>query len=634
VELDVELGLDGLIPALRPGAWTLLKVRCRLGAQEPAIQGRVVVDRPSKAVSAYAAPVRVEPGGVAAVRLCVPVSLDRAYEVRLEDADGQTLATASPSGSFRPIESLDRMGLLLGKGLGCLGGKSKVRLRVARVTPRELPREARLLSTLAAVFVPGSADPDLRDLCQDPTTLTHLRAYVEGGGRLVFLARPGVPPPWGGTPLEALLPLERLQPHAVERSELGFVLGELEEGQAAVVSGELLPGARWLHQTGSVGLVAERKLGRGRAIHVGFDVDDPVLRSSDKMGKVVGTFAPLRVSATPSRLAEEALADLASDSFVQRASLGTLGFVLLVALLLGHLLILGPVSSLLTKRRGPWHGLLVPPALSLGIGALLLLGSALSEGRTEVRTLEVAVHDPERPGRAWCQLEAGLFAGSEARFEVGLPPHWDPTQQERDAIGALAFRGERPALEFLPDGGARVAPLHVAARGFSQLRLRSQEVGGPALEVEVLPPSGDPAEPEVEVRSFASEPIEGGWVVYMDDSDQALLSALPPVPSGGAVRWRPQGGWIEEDPALAGDPFAGDDVPVDLLAQVAALLRQQYRNTPPVAGGHGRTFPRAWVILVRRDTPSEVELRVAREGAEPERRSLRIDLIPAPEGGA
>jgi hypothetical protein len=598
LDLTVEVGLNGMIPS---GGWTTVKARCHLPPGEPPLTGRVVLDRPSFAVSAYAAPVTLTPGKTTVVRLCVPIGMGKNYKVRVVDGSGRTLVEAGPKDPWQALEVRDRLCVLLGgKGLGALSGKEKDRPRLARVSPRDLPWDPRALEQVSTIFLPGDADADVVDLCNDARSVTLLRRYVSEGGRLVFLARPGVPPPWKGSLLEQLVPVQRAKLRSLDSQALVFMLGETPKGELTVLDAALRPGATWKHHDGSVGLVAQRTLGRGKVGFFAFDLDDPAVRDSEKLGKVLSSLAPHRSSFT-FMLREKGAEELAREVFEARRPLGTLAFNLLLFAILLHVLALGPLASHVAKRRGPWRGLLVPPAASLIIGVVVLVAGALSRGDPEVRAVEFVFHDAERPGTGYAQLEAGLFAGSDTSFALELPSRWNPTLQERSGLDVLTFRAPGPALEFREGGVASLEPLVVPAGGFSQLRLRGA-ASGPRLRLRDVPDEPD----QIELTSLEStRAIEGMFGLEFGVNGDVRIRPLAPLAAGASIRWGPGASELIDTLQPIGldvfevEPGLGADI---LARRIASLLLGEFMRSPVMGTGKKarRTFPRAWVVLIER----------------------------------
>jgi hypothetical protein len=630
VDGEVEVGLGGVVPA---DGWTPLKVRLALEADAAPLVGRVILDRPSFAVSGYAAAFSLQPGASTVVRLCVPVGLGKSYAVRIEDADGETLRTIEPQADWHSLENRERLAILLAPtGLGILSGKShgKDRPRLAHLSPADLPRDPRPLQEASAIFIPGDADAALVDLCGDAGAVEVLERYVQDGGRLVFLAKPGVPPPWQGTAAEVLLPVQGYTLRSLPAESFEFLLGSLPAGDVAVLEGKLRPGASWRQHSGSVGIIAERAVGQGTVAFVGFDLDEARVRNASKLERLVATLTPTR-GRPPWRLKPKRLQKVAAEVFQGRAPLSTLGFVFLAAAIALHVLIMGPIASLASKRRSPWPPLLLPPALSFTLGCAILLVGAATRGDPEARSIEFVVHGE---GHAESQLELGLYAGADASFSLDLPRRWNPTLQKRAALDYLTFRAPGPALVFRDGRPVSLAPIAVPARGFSQLRLRGRATGGPRLSIVCDPQDVN----VVEVTNRGSEPLSALHLVVFEGKSARIQKVATLAPGESSRCDRRSGVALQRKLDITGDLFDPLDAEAEpiLIHRVAELLFMKHGRAPLSSASTDtdapktdREFPSAWVLNIDLAAAPPATVRADGEPLSPQQiRCVRVDLLP------
>ena len=629
LEARAELGLAGQVA----GDWTSLVVRCSLDDDEPPLRGRVTVDLPGHALGSASARIDLAPGGTAVARLTVPVLAGAPYAVRVEDERGRTRLETAPERWELVDSTRERLLVHLApSGLGALTAPGQADApRIARVAPADLPPDLRALESVVAVVLPlASGDPELLELLRDPAKTVLLERYVAGGGTLLLMADPSLA--WTGAPIERLSPLAAPELVALGPAELEPLLGELPQADATipVVTGELRPGAHWRFTAGEVGLVAEQPRGLGRVLFAGLDPDGRGVRGAEHMGTFLTALTSSSRSGggSPVRgLEPEPVAELARQAFAARAVLGPLGFALLAAVLLAHIAVVGPLATGLTRKRGPWAGLLLPPAVSAAFATAVVVAGALTREAPRARALQVVTQgaNDERPGRG--QLELALFADEEARFVVNLDPHWAPAQQARGALAALQPREGPPTVEFVGGLPRTIGPVNVPAHGLAQLRLAGST---PRLALEVVERGG-----EVEVRAAGGvepTPDEGAALVglVIRAGGEVLLQDLELPQAGRVVRWRPAEGGARLPPALEDDELPGDPFAPGADAARAALVT---RVAAALAAGPVRaraTAERRWLLHVALSAgPVEVK-RVDSDGRSPgpAPECLRITVIP------
>ena len=608
--LDAEIGLGGVVH----GEWTLVEVRCALPADAPPFRGAVQVTTDETQIAGCEASLQLAPGAERRLRFSVPVLRGREYRLRLVDDAGAVVAETTPSDDAERVDGALRL-LLAPAGLTALDERDrKGAVRLARLAPAALPRDVRCLAPLQAIFLP--LDASTEELVRDGAVVEVLRAYVEQGGRLVLIAHPATPRTWVGSALEPLSPVRGPTPGALPAAEVAGLLGALDAPALPVVRARLAPGARWLSHSGSVGLVAERRTGEGEVLFLTFDPDGRVARSSDRLAQALSGLATAR---SRSRGFEEdwGVRDLAEATFAARAVLSPLGFGLLVAVLLAHALIVGPLTlSLSRRRRRPWLSLLVPPFLS-GLLGLIVLLAVVASRTDETAARAVVVATQAGPGRsARAHVEVGLFSEAPARLELDLGPgRWTPEQRERGALAALQFREPPPWLH--QEGGVarRIAPIPIAAHGLSRWRLSGW-----------LPPLPIRHELDAEGRVLlaAEEPLTGLFALRC--GKEPRLQALRALDPGAPTTWEPAASPrldpLGPDDEKPGDPFVDPRARAGLVRRLAATLQRAW--TQRSAQGEG--FPAGWLLRVSLgEVPS---LRMRRAAEERATRGLTLQLCP------
>jgi len=640
VEAHVRVGLDGFLVA---GAWTPLEVRCTVAPDEPPLDGAVLCDLPGDAVGRVRADVRAAPGTTSVVRLAVPVGAGRTYGVRVVDGAGRTVASTEPLATWTLVEPDDGLALVVG-GRRLPGfGADEALPRLARVGPERLPRASGVLEGLRAIFLCGDAG-GLREVARDPEAVTALRRFAEAGGTLVVA--PGGPTAfWTGTPLAALLPVGDAAGWTSRPPEdVARVVGGLDPagGPIPVLSTVLRRGARGEEdRRGRDPLVARRALGRGRVVFVAFDLEHPRVRRAPGLRNVLAELAR-RAPPWP-RLPPRELEREAAAAFAAYPALGPGGFYLLVLAVLVHIGAIGPVASLVGKRRGARAGLLLAPAASFGVAAGVLAVATLARGEAEARLVTWSFH-AAGSRQAAVQVDVGLFAGAGGAFTVEVPPGLRPTARSRDDLALLLPRAPVPAAEIAGGRVVAVGPVAVPARGHARVELAGAagtdgggRFLGPPLRVTA---SGPPdAWPTLRVVTDGAGPLAGlyGLAIHDHGPPFARLDRLPEVSPGVTVEWdASEGAPLEASGADPLDPFDGGRRAVDALVHAVGwrLLQERQRAVAGAPRAAAR-FPTAWVIRVVEEAADRgangLTVRDG-EGRPVATRVLRVALWPAEDG--
>ncbi|MDC3378870.1 hypothetical protein OAX78_01125 [Planctomycetota bacterium] len=642
LEVAVEIGLGGKQVA---SGWTALRVRCTLADDEPAFSGRVVVDRASQAVGAYATPLQLNPGEERVVRLAAPAGVAERWTVRVEDAAGRTVAQGNPKGVSAPVDPDPGLLVLLAlEGLTPLTSEGDDHPLVARVAPADLPRDAGALAGVNAIVLPCREEPDpqLLELLRDAEAVDTLERYVREGGTLVVA---GASHAWRGTELERLLPVALIEgggaaEEPIPVAAFAAFLGDLPAGAPVPPvlrvekHGSALPGI-------DPSLAMQGTRGRGRVVFLPFDLDHHAVRDATGFIPFVSDkLAPPRddtfVGPSP-----DDLHDFAAEAFEARPPLGPVLFGVLVLVVVLQLLAMGPGASLAGKRRGPWGAFLVPPLTGVLLGlALLLVGLAR---RDDPRALAVITHVDAGRYFTTTTLDLGLVAGSDTQLLLTVPPGLRPTVQDRDDLELFHFRARRPALVFEGGRPTELGPFSVGMGELRHVQLSgspgqqpSAAVGAPLpvrlREVPGTQTGDDMAWDTVEVTSRADAPLSGLYVVSIGVLE-SRFAALPDVAPGATFSWDPSKSAVLVSPAsLQADPFAElDAVTRAALAQHLADGLESLAIRARVANHDGqlRDFPSAWLIHVTPAAAPQLDLHTTDGEAVTDVRAIRVSLIAA-----
>lgn len=608
---------------LQDEGWAPLVVRCRAAPDDPALEGSVRVDLGREtAVTGCAAPVRVEAGGEASVDLVVPVGPGRAYEVRLLDGRGRTLATVTPEVPGGLADADEPLGLLVGAD-GLLALRALPPKGVARLVRIEPERLRRLpdcvLDGLASLVLRADAGSSLRELAGDPPLVERLRRWVERGGTLAVLAGSG-PPFWEDGPLAELLPV-RAQGGVVDEP-----LGTFEALIGPLTAPDHLPGTIPLARLARRGedgaiegrrgdLLVRRRLGRGRVLVLTFDPDHPALRGAARATGFLAQLVPPR-ALEPPRPREQALQGLSRAAFAGVAPLQTTAVSLLLAALVLHLLLVGPVAVFLGRRRGPWAGFFAPAGFSLLLAGLLFLAGAATRGEPVARALVWSFRSAGSGQAARTHVSLGLFAGASERFRVELEPGTVPASASRRELALIQLRGTGPLLGCREGQLEAIEPLLVQARGLAQVELRAPAPEEPPpFRVRLNAPAAAGELPMIELAALT--PLEEG-LCLLAIGRELRLGRAPALAEGARWTFEPERAVAlpRGSQALEGDLWGHAPPEQELLAAAAlALEDERARAIASTPVGISPSFPAWWVL--RLDDPGGAPLRVRRgDGAE------------------
>jgi hypothetical protein len=252
--------------------------------------------------------------------------------------------------------------------------------------------------------------------------LAALRTWLAGGGRLTIVGGSG------GLGLLAAFPDELLpfrpavtidvDPEAI-RSLVG---GTLPRGAEALpaLAGSPAAGARALAGSGDQAIAADRPLGSGAVTLAGFDPSTPWLAESTSADVLWASLVPARGTArTPL---------IVGDDGILVSLLGTMPALALpsieglLVLLLGYILLIGPVNYLVLRRldRREWAWVTMPVLVVGFTVAAFAIGFVLRG--TDVIVNQVAlVRAAPGTDAAQAQVYLGVFSPTRGSYDVGVP---------------------------------------------------------------------------------------------------------------------------------------------------------------------------------------------------------------------
>jgi hypothetical protein len=330
--------------------------------------------------------------------------------------------------------------------------------------------------------------------------LAALRTWLAGGGRLTIVGGSG------GLGLLAAFPDELLpfrpaatidvDPDAI-RSLVG---GALPRGAEALpaLAGSPAAGARALAGSGDRAIAADRPFGSGAVTLAGFDPSTPWLAESTSADVLWASLVPARGTAhTPL---------IVGDDGILVSLLGTMpGLALpsiegLLVLLLGYILLIGPVNYLVLRRldRREWAWVTMPLLVVGFTVAAFAIGFVLRG--TDVIVNQVAlVRAAPGTDAAQAQVYLGIFSPTRGSYEVGVPggallsaPYSGEGFGQGGGEGLDVVQGDPSRLRQLAVGygtlrAVRAEAPVLAPRVEADLRLEGDVVRGTIRNASALP---------------------------------------------------------------------------------------------------------------------------------------------------
>lgn len=384
------------------------------------------------------------------------------------------------------------------------------------------------------VLVLTTSDVDFcTRLAADDRRMNALRKWVELGGRLVVCAG-RTAPEWfaKGKPLADLLPgklidVVRLpQTQAIESfAGSGDPIGRsgVQQNIAVPRLVDVMGRVEAFGRGNDLPLVVRSVRGFGELVFVGIDLSEPSLAGwSGRNSFLRALLRPYLIDAdqitTRQKLVSLGYDDLAG-ALRQRlgrsfAGVAVIGFPLVAALVIGYVLLLGPLSYLFVEKlvRRPWVAWVVLPLVVLGMsaGAALLMGADKPAGAERMNTAELVDSDLTT-GRTRGNCWATLYSPQAVRFDIALEPRLPDGQHVRNAQTLVSWLG-------LPGSG----------------------IGG---------------------MHSTGEPIDVTGVGYRESSDLKQLLGLPVLTSSTkslGAQWDSEQNW-QARPPIAAELHVGDD---------------------------------------------------------------------------
>jgi hypothetical protein len=541
---DCRIGFDGLF---KVGHWTPIWVTTAGDASSSQLAIEVTTpDNDGVAVTTAEPVVANEPtiiyiragrlGGAVTVRL---LSDDK------RELDRRELSTSSSRGGgsrFEPLPSTGELVVQLGGSpIGLDGaiidaesGDAAPTRGVANVaTIDAIPTDWFGYDGVDVLVLTTSDTAFCQRLADDERRMAALRKWVELGGRLVVCAGRSAPEWFAeGKPLADLLPgklvdvVQLPQTQAIE----SFAGSSEPIGRGGAQLS--IPVPRLVDVSGRVEafgrgnelpLVVRTARGLGELVFVGVDLAEPPLADWPGRRAFVGALLRPYLTDADQIKSRQKLVSLGYDDLAGalRQQLGksfagvtAIGFPMVAALVIGYVLLLGPLSYLFVEKLfgRPWVAWITLPLVVLGtsVGAALLLGAAKKSGGERINTAELVDFDLTT-GRTRGNCWATLYSPRAARFDVALAPRMPNGQAVAEAQSLVSWLG-------LPGGG----------------------IGG---------------------MHSLGEPIDVTGVGYRESSNLERLLGLPVLTSSTkslGAQWNSEQNW-QTAPPIAAELRVGDD---------------------------------------------------------------------------
>ena len=330
--------------------------------------------------------------------------------------------------------------------------------------------------------------------------LAALRTWLAGGGRLTIVGGSGGLGLLGGFPDE-LLPFRPtvtidVDPEAIR----GLVGGTLPRGAEALpaLAGSPAAGARALAGSGDRAIAGDRPFGSGAVTLAGFDPSTPWLAESTSVDVLWASLVPARGTArTPLIVGDDGIL-VSLLATMPALALPSIGGLLL--LLLGYILLIGPVNYLVLRRldRREWAWVTMPVLVVGFTVAAFAIGFVLRG--TDVIVNQIAlVRAAPGTDAAQAQVYLGVFSPTRGSYEVGVPggallsaPYSGEGFGQSGGQGLDVVQGDPARLRQLAVGygtlrAVRAEAPVLAPRIEADLRLEGDRVRGTIRNASTLP---------------------------------------------------------------------------------------------------------------------------------------------------
>ena len=311
--------------------------------------------------------------------------------------------------------------------------------------------------------------------------LAALRTWVAGGGRLLVLGGTGGPAALAAFP-DDLLPYRPSVTVDAEPAELRPLVGSIPEAATpvAALAGELTRG-RAMAESGGMAIAADSSYGSGTVTIVGFDPSTSWLVQGGSSSGLWARLVPVRSSTRTPLLAADDSGLVSLLGQLPAVALPPVGGLLL--LLLGYVVLVGPVNYLVLRRidRREWAWITMPLLIVGFTVAAYAYGISLRGSEVIVNQVAVVRGAPGTDA-AQAQVYFGVFSPTRGEYDLRVPG---------GALLSAPFAGESwgqgvgsSGLDVVQTDPSRVRDLAVAYGSLRAIR-GDTPIAAPAVEAEL-----------------------------------------------------------------------------------------------------------------------------------------------------
>ena len=462
---------------VRAGSWFAVAVDAENAG--PAVTGELRITGGADSRTRFGTPVELATGSRKEYLLyAMPPSFGGNMKVQLVSGD-RVLAESTVAVALHDQSQLvvgvvaENPAKVVGQ-LDLLPNQNGVQPVIVPLTPADLPERIQAWSALDRLIW---QDTDAASLT--PGQLAALRTWIAGGGRLVIIGGTAGADALSAFP-DDLLPYRPTTTLDVDPASLRAVLGGVPDSatQLAAYAGDPGPG-RVLATSGDRVIAADMTYGSGSVTLLGFDPTTSWIAEGDTYdGPLWRQLLPPRAAGTVSLADDQQIVGAVANL----PSLALPPITGLLVLLLGYIILVGPVNYLVLSRldRREWAWVTVPALIAVFTVGAFGIGSLLRGSNVIVHEVAIVRGAPGTDA-AVAQSYLGIFSPNRATFQLKVPGDaLLATPMNGDIFGG----GSGSGLDVLQGDPSRVRDLEV---GFGSLRTVRAEssTAGPTISADL-----------------------------------------------------------------------------------------------------------------------------------------------------
>ena len=400
----------------RIGSWVAIAVH--LKNDGPAVSGELRLSAGASGQTRFVTVVDLPTGSDKTyVLYAQPPSFGSTLEVTLVDGDTKVASATAP---FIVHDATQLVVAVIAEhpdrivgNLDLLPNQNQVNPVVVSITPDDLPERVEAWGTIDRIIW-----QDVESSRLSTRQLDALRGWVAGGGRLVIAGGTLGPKALAAFP-DVLLPYRPVVTTDVPAASLSGILGELPSTATTLpaLSGQLVEG-RALATVGDQVVAAERGYGSGSVTLLGFDPSVDWIAKTDTAQNLWRRLLPPRTSGGLSFSDDNMLVSAVSQ--LPALALPPVGGLLV--LLVGYILLIGPLNYLVLRRldRREWAWFTMPILIIVFAVGAYAFGAVLRGNDLIVNEIAIV---RGAPGAAdgTAQVYFGVFSPSRGVYQLQVP---------------------------------------------------------------------------------------------------------------------------------------------------------------------------------------------------------------------